>query len=102
MRTDLYQRIAALRAQRVAQQRSRVRHAVTRREGVRHEVGGRWLVGFCGNDYLGLSQQFSVIAALQDAASRQGVGSTGSHLVSGHHAAHEALERETRRAGAVT
>ncbi len=94
MRTDLFQRVATLRAQRVAQQRSRVRHAVTRREGVRHEVDGRWLIGFCGNDYLGLSQQFSAVAALQDAASRHGVGSTGSHLVSGHHAAHEALEHE--------
>jgi len=94
MRTDLFQRIAALRTQRIAQQRSRVRHAVTRREGVRHEIDGRWLIGFCGNDYLGLSQQFSAVAALQDAAGRHGVGSTGSHLVSGHHAAHEALERE--------
>ncbi|MDQ3056431.1 MAG: 8-amino-7-oxononanoate synthase [Pseudomonadota bacterium] len=94
MRTDLFQRVADRRAQRVAQQRGRVRHAVTRREGVRHEVEGRWLVGFCSNDYLGLSQQRSAIAVLQDAASRHGLGSTGSHLVSGHHAAHEALECE--------
>lgn len=94
MRLDLFQRIAALRAERTTQQRSRVRHAVTRREGVRHEIDGRWLIGFCGNDYLGLSQQFSAVAALQDAAARHGIGSTGSHLVSGHHAAHEALERE--------
>ena len=80
MRTDLLQRIAALRTQRIAQQRSRVRHAVTRREGVRHEIDGRWLIGFCSNDYLGLSQQFSAVAALQDAAARHGIGSTGSHL----------------------
>lgn len=93
-RPDLKQRIETLREQREAQQRTRVRRNVTRRDGARYEVDGRWLVGFCGNDYLGLSQQFGVVAALQDAASRDGIGSTASHLVCGHHATHEALERE--------
>lgn len=93
-RTDLHQRLREARAQREAQQRVRVRRTVTRRDGARSEVDGRWLVGFCGNDYLGLAQQFGVVAALQDAASRDGVGGTASHLVCGHHVAHEALERE--------
>ena len=57
-------------------------------------VDGKPLVSFCSNDYLGLSQQFEVIAALQDAASREGAGSTASALVSGHHTLHEQLERE--------
>lgn len=35
-----------------------------------------------------------MVAALQDAAAREGAGSTASHLVCGHHALHEALERE--------
>ncbi|WP_267120852.1 8-amino-7-oxononanoate synthase, partial [Xanthomonas sacchari] len=52
------------------------------------------LTGFCSNDYLGLAQQFEVVAALQDAAAREGAGATASHLVCGHHALHEALERE--------
>ena len=52
------------------------------------------MTGFCSNDYLGLSQQFEVIAALQDAAGREGAGSTASHLVCGHHSVHEQLERE--------
>lgn len=93
-RPDLHDRIAQQRAQREAQQRTRVRRNVTRRDGARCEVDGRWLVGFCGNDYLGLSQQFAVVAALQDAAARDGIGSTASHLVCGHHATHQALERE--------
>lgn len=93
-RPDLHARITELRAQREAQQRTRVRRNVTRRDGARLEVDGRWLVGFCGNDYLGLSQQFAVVAALQDAASRDGIGSTASHLVCGHHVTHDALERE--------
>lgn len=93
-RPDLHERIHALRAQRAAQQRIRVRRAIGRRDGVRLEVDGRWLTGFCSNDYLGLAQQFEVVAALQDAAAREGAGSTASHLVCGHHALHEALERE--------
>ena len=93
-RPDLHQRIRLQREQRAAQDRVRVRRTVTRRDGVRVEVGGRWLVEFCGNDYLGLAQQFEVVNALQDAAARHGVGAGASHLVSGHRAAHEALERE--------
>jgi len=57
-------------------------------------VDGQWLTGFCSNDYLGLAQQFSVVNALQDAAAREGTGAGASHLVCGHHALHEALERE--------
>jgi len=93
-RPDLRQRIASARAQRVAQDRLRVRRTATRRDGVRFEVDGHWLTGFCGNDYLGLSQHFAVVNALQDAASREGAGGVASHLVCGHHAAHAALERE--------
>src|SRR6478672_13127898 len=93
-RPSLPERIAAARAQREAQGRVRVRRTVTRRDGVRVEVDGRWLVNFCSNDYLGLAQQFAVVGALQDAAAQHGAGSTASHLVCGHHALHEALEHE--------
>jgi 8-amino-7-oxononanoate synthase len=93
-RPSLTERTAAARAQREAQGRVRVRRTVTRRDGVRYEVDGRWLVNFCSNDYLGLSQQFAVAGALQDAAAQHGAGSTASHLVCGHHALHDALERE--------
>ncbi len=98
-RPDLHARIAALREQRAALGRARARRTVVRRDGMRCEVASRdgasrWLLNFCSNDYLGLSQQFAVVNALQDAAAREGVGSTASHLVCGHHAVHEALERE--------
>ncbi|MBB5943836.1 8-amino-7-oxononanoate synthase [Xanthomonas sp. 3307] len=93
-RPDLHDRIQSARALREAQGRLRVRRSVGRRDGVRLELDGRWLTGFCSNDYLGLAQQFEVVAALQDAASREGAGATASHLVCGHHALHEALERE--------
>jgi len=98
-RPDLRQRIADARARREASNRLRTRRSVARRDGVRCEVvdaqgQGRWLLDFCGNDYLGLSQQFAVTAAAQDALAREGAGATASHLVSGHTARHDALERE--------
>lgn len=86
-------RIAGAREAREAAARRRVRRTVTRREGMRCAVDGRELLDFCSNDYLGLSRHPQVIAALRDAAVG-GVGSTASHLVCGHHALHEALERE--------
>ncbi len=93
-RPDLHERIQSLRSLRVAQGRVRVRRAVSRRDGVQVEIDGRWLTGFCSNDYLGLAQQFEVVAALQDAAARDGAGATASPLVCGHHDLHDALERE--------
>lgn len=93
-RPSLHERIASLRAQRDALGRRRVRRIVTHRDGVGCEVDGQWLLDFCGNDYLGLAQQFAVVNALQDTASREGSGGIASHLVCGHHAAHDALERE--------
>ena len=93
-RTDIHERILAQRRLRIAQGRLRQRRTVARRDGVRLEVDGRWLTGFCSNDYLGLASQFEVGAALQDAVAREGAGSTASHLVCGHHALHEQLERE--------
>ncbi|HST44849.1 MAG TPA: 8-amino-7-oxononanoate synthase [Luteimonas sp.] len=93
-RPDLRDRVDALRLRRAEAGLQRTRRIVTRRDGVRCEVDGRWLLNFCGNDYLGLSQQFQVVDALQSAAARDGAGGIASHLVCGHHAAHEALERE--------
>ena len=92
-RPRLEERVAAQRVQREALDRRRVRRSVTRRDGVGVEVDGRWLLDFCGNDYLGLAQHFAVVDALQDAAARHGTGGIASHLVCGHHALHDALER---------
>ncbi|MBE2212198.1 MAG: 8-amino-7-oxononanoate synthase [Xanthomonadaceae bacterium] len=94
MRPSLHARIAQARSERDDRRRRRQRLTVTRREGVRVMVNDRWLIGFCSNDYLGLSQHFSVVGALQDEAARSGAGGVSSHLVCGHLAVHEALERE--------
>jgi 8-amino-7-oxononanoate synthase len=93
-RPRLSERVLSQREQREALGRRRVRRVVSRRDGTRSEVDGHWLTTFCGNDYLGLAQQFAVSNALQDCAAREGAGGVASHLVCGHHAAHEALEHE--------
>jgi 8-amino-7-oxononanoate synthase len=93
-RPRLTDRIRDARELRLTQGRERQRRTVTRRDGVRYEVDGRWLTNFSGNDYLGLAQHFAVVDALQSAAGRDGAGSGASHLVSGHHASHDALEKE--------
>lgn len=93
MRPSLQQRAQSLHAQREAAHRLRRRRTVARRDGLRAEVDGGWLLECCGNDYLGLSRHPAVVAALRDGAMRDGAGGVASHLVSGHAAAHDALER---------
>ena len=88
------ERIAAARAERAAASRTRLRRVVSHRDGPRCVVDGHTVLNFCSNDYLGLSQHYTVVDAFQDAAAREGAGGVGSHLVCGHHALHEALERE--------
>jgi 8-amino-7-oxononanoate synthase len=63
-------------------------------QGVEPLVGGRRLLSFCSNDYLGLASHPDVVAALADGAHRYGAGSGASHLVSGHSRAHHVLEEE--------
>ncbi|MGB0129924.1 MAG: 8-amino-7-oxononanoate synthase, partial [Rhodocyclaceae bacterium] len=48
-------------------------------------------------DYLGLANHPRLVAAATDAVAQHGVGSGASHLVSGHHALHQALEDRLAR-----
>ena len=80
--------------------RRRAEHLYRRRrvaEGMQGpvlRVDGRELVAFCSNDYLGLAADPRLVEAMQRGAARYGVGSGAAHLVSGHSAAHHALEEE--------
>ncbi|KQT19925.1 8-amino-7-oxononanoate synthase [Methylobacterium sp. Leaf399] len=56
------------------------------------ERGGRALVSFSCNDYLGLSDDPRVIAAAQAATARYGAGAGASRLVTGSHPLLPALE----------
>jgi len=60
--------------------------------GTEIQIGGKALLAFCSNDYLGLANRPELIAALSEGAKRFGTGSGASHLISGHHAIHDELE----------
>ena len=57
-------------------------------------AGGRELIDFSSNDYLGLARHPALAAAMGACAARDGAGSGSSHLVSGHGAEHARLEEE--------
>lgn len=72
----------------------RQRQVVESPQGVHLQLEGSSYLSFCSNDYLGLANHPAVVAALQEGASRYGVGSGSAHLVSGHSQAHHRLEEE--------
>ncbi len=55
-------------------------------------IDGRRVVNFCSNDYLGLAADPRLAEAFRRAAAECGLGSGASHLISGHHRWHHALE----------
>ncbi len=93
-RPRLTDRIAAARTARIVADSVRTRRTIEHREGMRVTIGGRELLNFSSNDYLGLSQHVEVVAAMQEGTAWHGVGSSASALVSGHNAEHAALEDE--------
>jgi len=72
----------------------RTRRVVEGPQGVTLKVDGRELLSFCSNDYLGLAADPRLAEALREATRVYGVGSGAAHLISGHSAAHHALEEE--------
>jgi 8-amino-7-oxononanoate synthase len=81
--------LTAFAAQKLeALEAKRLRRALVptlRMGGVWVERGGRRLVSFSCNDYLGLSQHPAVIAAAQAAVAQYGAGAGASRLVTGDH-----------------
>lgn len=57
-------------------------------------INGQKVLSFCSNDYLGLANHPKVIERFVTAAKKYGVGSGASHLITGHHESHAALEKE--------
>ena len=85
---ELPARLRARRKEGLARRRRRVEA----RDGIRLRIGGRVLVGFCSNDYLGLATDPGPAAVLARAAREWGTGSGAAHLVCGHTAPHARLE----------
>jgi 8-amino-7-oxononanoate synthase len=86
--TGLKQQIAALETRGLRRKRKIAETACAPNV----QVDGRAMLAFCSNDYLGLAAHPRLAEALQEGASRYGVGSGASHLISGHSRAHALLE----------
>jgi len=69
-------------------------HTVDSPQGVVVKRGGRQLVNFCSNDYLGLSNSDNLKRAAQESIKNWGVGAGASHLICGHQTPHHQLELE--------
>jgi 8-amino-7-oxononanoate synthase len=63
-------------------------------QGAEMEIDDRPVLNFCSNDYLGLANHPAVNSAYRKGIDRWGSGSGAAHLISGHTAAHHALEEE--------
>lgn len=72
----------------------RQRRVVSSPQGVTLEIDGKRYLSFSSNDYLGLANHPVVAEAFQQGVSRWGSGSGAAHLITGHTAAHHALEEE--------
>ena len=84
--------LSARLAERHAAHLYRQRPLLQSPQGVRVQVDGQALLGFCSNDYLGLANHPEVLAAFTQGAKRWGVGGGASHLVVGHSGPHHELE----------
>jgi 8-amino-7-oxononanoate synthase len=67
---------------------------IERLEGVLLTIGGRGIVNFSSNDYLGLASHPVLADAMAEGARRWGTGATASRLICGTSAEHAALEEE--------
>jgi 8-amino-7-oxononanoate synthase len=69
----------------------------TARRGATVERGGRRLISFSCNDYLGLSGHQALAEAAHEAIAAFGVGAGASRLVTGNHPLYDALESRLAR-----
>jgi len=89
--------LEAALAQLEAAQLRRARITVERRAATGRILtlaGGRELVDFSSNDYLGLACHPALATAMAECAAHAGAGSGASHLITGHGTEHERLEEE--------
>jgi 8-amino-7-oxononanoate synthase len=73
---------------------TRTRKIVTSKVAPQVWRGGREMLQFASNDYLGLASDPRIAAAATGAIGQWGVGAGASHLISGHTEIVELLERE--------
>jgi 8-amino-7-oxononanoate synthase len=93
----LFDRVAGQQAERARAALVRRLRTVEAADGAYLTIGGKQLLNFASNDYLGLSQHPALREALIDAASRWGVGATAAQLHGGRRDEHAALEEALAR-----
>lgn len=93
----LLERIAAQRAERARASLVRRLRTVEAVDGPYVAIGGKRLLNFASNDYLGLAQHPALREALIAALAKWGVGATAAHLLGGHRDEHAALEEALAR-----
>jgi 8-amino-7-oxononanoate synthase len=92
MRSDLIEDLRERLYDRQCASLHRYRSALQSPQEPRVLIEGQEYLAFCSNDYLGLANHPQLVAAACEGARLFGVGAGASHLVSGHSAAHHALE----------
>ncbi len=93
----VFSALSASLAELDAQGLRRRRRVLESPQGPRVRVDGREYDAFCSNDYLGLAGHPALIEAAREGAQQHGLGAGASHLITGHHAAHHALEAALAR-----
>ncbi len=86
-------RLAAELAEAARGELRRERRTLDSPQGARVREGGRTLVSFAANDYLGLANHARLREAARRAIEEYGVGAGASPLVTGHLGIHEEAER---------
>jgi 8-amino-7-oxononanoate synthase len=86
--------LAGLKAAQLERRRATIEGFAAEDSRALVEVGGRTLVDFSSNDYLGLARHPALAEAMRASALAAGAGSAASHLISGHGGEHERLEEE--------
>lgn len=70
----------------------RTRRVISGAQDASMVIDGQRVFSFASNDYLGLANHPQVVEATMRGLKRYGLGAAASHMVTGHHEVHEALE----------
>jgi glycine C-acetyltransferase len=92
MPTDFHARIAAELADIDAQGLTKPERVIASRQGPVIEVGGRQVLNFCANNYLGLAGDQRIVDAAKEAADRRGAGTASVRFICGTQDIHKELE----------
>ena len=91
--TDFHGRVVRELAEIDAQGLTKPERIIASRQGPVIEVGGRKVLNFCANNYLGLAGDERVVAAGNAAADRRGAGTASVRFICGTLDLHKELER---------